>query len=87
MAWKYPSLYSLALDTPKSESVRDCVEASLWNNHFLHFAGSWYESLAWKIDQDVPQSKLAELSDGMQAFRSLPVKGKKLGQVFPNKSS
>lgn len=87
MAWKYPSLYSLALDTSKSELVRECVEGSLWNNYFLHFAGSWYESLAWRIESSITQSRIAELSDAMQAFRSFPVTGKKLGQVFPDKST
>jgi hypothetical protein len=83
MAWKYPYLYSAALKTPNREEVRAGVESSLWNNHFLHFAGSWYESLAWKINEDVSHPAISGLAKDFADYRALPVTGKKLGQVFP----
>ena len=33
----------------KNEIVQNCVESSLMNTYFLHFAGSWYDSDHWKI--------------------------------------
>ena len=48
MAWKYPFLYqNRGFD---NGIIKQCVEASLFTNYFLHFAGSWYESEMWKID-------------------------------------
>jgi hypothetical protein len=86
MAWKYPYLYSAALETPNREEVRAGVESSLWNNHFLHFAGSWYESLAWKLTREVDYPEFSGLSEEFSRYLELPVTGKKFGQVFPGNS-
>jgi hypothetical protein len=83
MAWKYPFLYSLEKSINRDPMVRSSVEASLWNNHFLHFAGSWYESQAWKIEHSVPTSDFARLASEFSKFRSQKVTGRKFGQVFP----
>lgn len=42
MANYYPFLYSKKYNS--SKLVKECVLNSLFNNFFLHFAGSWYES-------------------------------------------
>lgn len=42
MANYYPFLYSKNYKTPKI--IKECLLNSLFNNYFLHFAGSWYES-------------------------------------------
>lgn len=46
MAWKYPFLYNHV--NMKTENYIQCIEASLFTNYFLHFAGSWHESDMWK---------------------------------------
>lgn len=48
MAWKYPFLY-YDFDRTDENLIRECIEASLYANNFLHFAGSWHESDMWKI--------------------------------------
>ena len=46
MAWNYPFLYKK--DYNRSKVIKDCIETSLLNNFFLHFAGNWPESKMWK---------------------------------------
>jgi len=47
IAIKYPFLYSYG--RYNNRLIRECIEASLIDNYFLHFAGSWYESDMWKL--------------------------------------
>jgi hypothetical protein len=47
IVWKYPFLYDYGRNN--EDLIRECIESSLYVNHFLHFAGSWYESDMWKI--------------------------------------
>jgi len=46
MAWKYPVLYDYGREY--ETLIREWIEASLDQNYFLHFAGSWYESEMFK---------------------------------------
>ena len=46
MAKNYPFLYQFKNNINKL--IIQCIESSLHNNYFLHFAGSWYESGMWK---------------------------------------
>ena len=83
MSWKYPFLYSLEKNIDRAAETRAAVEASLWNNHFLHFAGSWYESRAWKIEPSLPSSEFFLHAKVFDSFRVQKFTGKKFGQVFP----
>lgn len=47
IASKYPFLYDKNIRTRKL--IIRCIENSLSNNYFLHFAGSWGESDMWRI--------------------------------------
>ena len=47
MANYYPFLYTKPLSKNK-KLITTCIENSLRNNYFLHFAGSWHESYMWK---------------------------------------
>ena len=38
----YPFLYEYK--NKNNKIIKKCVQNSLFNNYFLHFAGSWYES-------------------------------------------
>lgn len=60
MAMKYPFLYGLI----NSRDIRaECVKASLTQNYFLHFAGSWHESGMWRDDFFSCKKFLDELKD------------------------
>ena len=85
VACRYPFLYSEANDN--RQLVRSCIEASLFTNYFLHFAGSWYESDMWE------QVKVFDTPESLDMFRAFgeymktPVYGKPLGAIKPKESS
>ncbi len=85
IAWKYPFLYSTYRDN--LEVVKSCIEASLFSNYFLHFAGSWYESEMWEQVKvlDTPES-LAMFKD-FDDYLKTPVYGKPLGAIKPKENS
>ena len=81
MAWKYPFLYER--DKGGAELSLACIEASLYQNHFLHFAGSWHESEMWKVDRAavgvLQQNRISEYQD----YLDTPVSGYPVGMVRP----
>lgn len=83
MAWKYPFLYNFGRNN--EELIRECIEASLYQNYFLHFAGSWYESDMWEVGKFFEnESKKKELRNYYDYFNT-PVTGKAVGIVKPKK--
>jgi hypothetical protein len=81
ISMKYPFLYSYGRSN--QELIKECVEASLMDNYFVHFAGSWYESDMWKIgDIFAQKEKIDELSS-YYSYLNTPVLGKPKGQVKP----
>ena len=83
MAWKYPFLYGLGEEIYDSELAAKCVRASLWNNHFLHFAGSWFESLAWGTGAHTV-GELDGIAHSFSEYRSKPISGAKVGKITPS---
>jgi hypothetical protein len=85
MAWKYPFLYSTHRDD--RAIIKVCIEASLFSNYFLHFAGSWYESEMWEQVKvfDTPDS--LEMFSAFSEYMKTPVNGKPLGAIKPKENS
>ena len=85
MAWKYPFLYSNFRDD--HQVIKTCIEASLFSNYFLHFAGSWYESEMWEQVKvfDTPES--LEMFRAFDEYMKIPVYGKPLGAIKPKDNS
>lgn len=81
MAWKYPFLYDCGRED--QALIRKCIEASLYQNHFLHFAGAWHESDMWKLggffNSDVEQERL----QAYQSYLQTPVTGAPVGMIKP----
>ena len=76
MAAKYPFLYQ----NKSIELIKSCLEASLTENHFLHFAGSWHETDMFKTDGLFSdEQKVANY----QAYLDKKLKGTVLGTVKP----
>lgn len=76
MAAKYPFLYQ----NDSIELIKSCLEASLTENHFLHFAGSWHETDMFKTDGLFSDDqKVADY----QAYLDETLKGTVLGTVKP----
>jgi len=60
MASSYPSLYRMG-DLSNSEFAENYVADTLNRVYFLHFAGSWPESTAWKNSPQKIMSKMGSL--------------------------
>jgi len=67
--------------------IKQCIEASLFTNYFLHFAGSWHEGKMWEQVKvfDTPES-LAMFQDFAEYLKT-PVYGKPLGAIKPKEIS
>jgi hypothetical protein len=82
---RYPFLYS---DHRENLGlIKQCIEASLFTNYFLHFAGSWHEGKMWEQVKvfDTPES-LAMFRDFAEYLKT-PVYGKPLGAIKPKEIS
>jgi hypothetical protein len=81
MAWKYPFLYHY--DKINRSLIKECIEASLLTNYFLHFAGSWHESGMWKVGGFLESKKQQDLLDDYSAYLEMPVTGEPKGVIKP----
>lgn len=81
MAWKYPFLYDFGRQN--EDLARECIEASLHANHFLHFAGSWHESMMWKFGCFFQGARKSSLLKCYQDYLNMPVTGEPRGLVKP----
>ena len=81
MAWKYPFLYAKGMDN--LALIRDCIEASLFSNYFLHFGGSWHESEMWKVPGIMHDKQFDILNQGFQEYRKVKLTGEPRGHIKP----
>ena len=78
MSEKYPFLYQ---DMENTKLVKKCIQASLQQNYFLHFAGKW-EGGAYKDSTILDDNFLLELQVFDEYLKN-PVSGKPLGTIHP----
>jgi hypothetical protein len=81
-AWRFPFLFS-AEARSNENLVRQCIEASLYANHFLHFAGSWHECQMWKIGGFFAGTKQRDELEAYRAYLATPVTGQPQGMTRP----
>jgi len=79
---KYPFLYSEHKDN--MPLIKNCIEASLFSNYFLHFAGSWHEGKMWEQVRVLDTPESLSMFEAFNAYMKVPVFGKPLGQVKPS---
>ncbi len=84
IAWKYPFLYDYGRG--KIDLIRECVEASLFTNYFLHFAGSWYESDMWEIRGILEDVNILNRFEEFETYLKKPVTGQPKGLIKPQKT-
>ena len=82
MAIKYPFLYSYGRN--KENLIRECIEASLMTNYFLHFAGSWHESDMWKLGGIFEGKKKKSEIEDYYEYLDTPVTGDSKGTIKPS---
>jgi len=81
VAWKYPFLF---FDKGENASlIKACVEASLFANYFLHFAGSWHESQMWKINGILQDEKTLRMFEDFADYLKMSVTGIPKGIIKP----
>lgn len=83
MAWFFPHLYTIEKSLSHNREVAEILASVLLNRHFLHFAGSWFESEAW--ENDFSQSPLASnhLLGLMDQANNRPPKARSRGKILP----
>lgn len=79
IAWKYPFLYECGKGNPTL--IQECIEASLYANHFLHFAGSWHESDMWKLGGIFATENKSSILEAYKKYLEEPVTGEPKGQI------
>ena len=78
MAAHYTFLYE---NIDKLELIKNCVEASLENNVFLHFAGGWHESKMISIANQL--ASINGFKEKFLEYLNTPVTGKPVGRILP----
>ena len=81
MAWKYPFLYDHT--NMKETNYLQCIEASLFTNYFLHFAGSWHESDMWKFGNKIYSNEKVELDSNFYEYNNIVLTGIPKGIIKP----
>lgn len=81
MAWKYPFLYSYGRED--KTLIKECIEASLFTNYFLHFAGLWHESKMWNMEGILEDPEAQRRFEDFNAYLEIPVTGIPVGMVRP----
>ena len=84
MAWKYPFLYDH--QNIEKNIIVKCIEASLFTNYFLHFAGSWGESEMWSYGKTVLEERSESFFSKYNDYQKQPLTGNAKGMIKPQNS-
>jgi hypothetical protein len=82
---RYPFLYTNHRDN--LSLIKECIEASLFTNYFLHFAGSWHEGKMWEQVKVLDTPESLEMFSAFGEYMKIPVYGKPLGAIKPKENS
>jgi hypothetical protein len=67
--------------------IRECIEASLFSNYFLHFAGSWHESDMWLVGDIMADPNVIKTHADFQDYMKQPLTGEPKGLIKPAKTN
>ena len=81
--------YSFLYESGASDNhlVKKCIEASLFSNYFLHFAGSWHESKMWEQVKVLDDKESIEKFNDFNSYLTVPVTGRPQGSIKPKEIS
>ena len=80
MATYFPFLYYKNHES-SNMLIKECIEATLLRNSFLHFAGSWPESKMWKLESEIKNSETEFDFINFIEYMQTPVSGKPVGLI------
>ena len=81
IAMNYSFLYQ-SRETDQ-ELLKESIEASLFTNYFLHFAGSWHESKMWEQVKVLDNPETLAMFAAFDDYMKMPVTGKPKGAIKP----
>lgn len=87
MAWNHPHLYKLGDKILEAPETKVALATALGNNYFLHFAGSWHESLAWALVKDVVNADFVRDFEEFERYLAKTIVPQNFGKVLPTSSS
>ena len=77
----YPFLYKKEF-RKNPRLIAGCIDSSLINNYFLHFAGSWHEGDMWK-NTKINKTFTKKFNEDLTKYNQEELKGKPLGKILP----
>lgn len=80
IAFKYSFLYK---NLKNKKLAQLCIEDSLSENYFLHFAGGWDELQLWKNKKIFTDKKISDESKKFFKYLKTKVTGKPVGRILP----
>ena len=80
MATKFPFLYKIKKD---KKLIRECIESTMMDNYFLHFAGSWHEGKMWKIRDIFSKIDVIKFDNEFSNYLKKKLYGKPKGRILP----
>ncbi len=83
MAHHYPFLYEFGAELKYNQIALNCIKYNLWENYFLHFAGSWFESYAWYNSNPYDTIEQGLMIKEFEEYRNTNPKGVSLGKILP----
>ena len=82
MAWKYPFLYK---PSKNKDIIKECINASVRDNYFLHFAGAWHESEMIKVGTFPYDNKNYQEFKKLFKYKKSNIKSRSYGPIKPKK--
>ena len=80
MAIKFPFLYKMKKN---KKLIKECIESTMMDNYFLHFAGSWHEGKMWKIRDIFSKIDLIKFDSEFSGYLKKKLSGKPKGRILP----
>ena len=80
IAFKYSFLYK---NLKNKKLIKLCIEDSLNDNYFLHFAGSWNETDIWKSQNLFYEKKTKKLNNEFFKYLKQKITGRPKGRILP----
>lgn len=85
MALFYPYLYPLVDKySINSKAFYEAIYSCLSRHHFLHFAGSWFETQVWSVLDLSPSDEWLHLQERLFEYSKVKLSGKPVGLIRPD---
>ena len=84
MAWHYAHLYKHGKRVAAMQETANSIASLLWARHFVHFAGSWHESEAWRASNMNNEVFGLALEESWETMAAMKFTAKQIGKISPS---